>query len=114
MTRGMVVVLGRTGRNFAAGMSGGVAYVLDENGDFDQRCNFDMVDIESLSDDAEAKSIRALVEKHAKLTGSLRATRIHNDWNLYRDKFRKIMPMEYRRVLEATAAETSAKMQAGH
>ena len=114
MTRGIVVVLGRTGRNFAAGMSGGVAYVLDENGDFDQRCNFDMVDIESLSDDEEAKSIRALVEKHAKLTGSLRATRIHNDWNLYRDKFRKIMPMEYRRVLEATAAETSAKMQAGH
>ena len=55
MTRGVVVVLGRTGRNFAAGMSGGVAYVLDEHGDFDQRCNFEMVDVESFSDDAEAK-----------------------------------------------------------
>jgi glutamate synthase (ferredoxin) len=92
MTRGLVVVLGRTGRNFAAGMSGGVAYVLDEEGDFDQRCNFEMVDVESFADADEEKSIHNLIQKHASLTGSARATRILKEWNLYRDKFRKIMP----------------------
>jgi glutamate synthase (ferredoxin) len=113
MTRGVVVVLGRTGRNFAAGMSGGVAYVLDEFGDFEQRCNFEMVDLESFADQAEELSIRGLIDKHKKLTGSTRAGKILKEWNLYRDKFRKIMPLEYRRVLEAAAAETSARMQAG-
>jgi glutamate synthase (ferredoxin) len=114
MTRGVVVVIGRTGRNFAAGMSGGIAYVLDEHGDFDQRCNFEMVDVESFADEAEEKSIRGLIERHRKMTGSTRAAKILREWNLYRDKFKKIMPLEYRRVLEATAAVTSAKMQAGH
>jgi glutamate synthase domain-containing protein 3 len=114
MTRGLVVVLGRTGRNFAAGMSGGVAYVLDEEGDFDQRCNFEMVDVESFADAAEEKSIHNLIDRHARFTGSARATRILKDWNLYRDKFRKIMPLEYRRVLEAAAAKASAGIQAGH
>jgi glutamate synthase (ferredoxin) len=114
MTRGLVVVIGRTGRNFAAGMSGGVAYVLDEEGDFDQRCNFEMVDVESFADAAEEKSMHNLIERHAKLTGSTRAARILRDWNLYRDKFRKIMPLEYRRVLEAAAAKASAGIQAGH
>jgi glutamate synthase (ferredoxin) len=114
MTRGLVVVIGRTGRNFAAGMSGGVAYVLDEEGDFDQRCNFEMVDVESFADAAEEKSVHNLIERHAKLTGSARATRILKDWNLYGDKFRKIMPLEYRRVLEAAAAKASAGIQAGH
>jgi glutamate synthase (NADPH) large chain len=114
MTRGMVVVLGRTGRNFAAGMSGGIAYVLDEDNDFDQRCNFEMVDLESFADTAEEQSVRGVIERHAKLTGSSRATRILKEWKLYRDKFRKVMPLEYRRVLEAGAADTSAKMKAGH
>ena len=114
MTRGLVVVLGRTGRNFAAGMSGGLAYVLDEEGDFDQRCNFEMVDLEGFADAAEEKSIRSLIERHVKQTGSTRASRILKEWNLYRDKFRKVMPLEYRRVMEAAAAEASAKMQAGH
>ncbi|HET9942350.1 MAG TPA: glutamate synthase subunit alpha, partial [Terriglobia bacterium] len=113
MTRGVVVVLGRTGRNFAAGMSGGVAYVLDEFGDFDQRCNFEMVDVESFADEVEEKKIRGLVERHAKLTGSTRAAKIIREWNLYRDKFRKVMPQEYRRVLEAAAAKSSASMQVG-
>jgi glutamate synthase (ferredoxin) len=113
MTRGVVVVLGRTGRNFAAGMSGGIAYVLDEHGDFDQRCNFEMVDVESFADAAEEKSIRGLIERHRKLTGSARAAKIIKEWNLYRDKFRKIMPLEYRRVLEAAAADNTARMQAG-
>jgi glutamate synthase (NADPH/NADH) large chain len=103
MTRGIVVVLGRTGRNFAAGMSGGIAYVLDEDGDFDQRCNKDMVDLEEFADSGEERQIRDLVDKHAKLTGSTRATKIIKDWKLYKDKFRKVMPLEYRRVLEASA-----------
>jgi len=115
MTRGVVVVLGRTGRNFAAGMSGGVAYVLDEAGDFDQRCNFEMVDLESFADESDEQFLRKLIEKHAKLTGSTRATKVIREWNLYRDKFRKIMPLEYRRVLETAAATAaSAGMQAGH
>jgi glutamate synthase domain-containing protein 3 len=95
-------------------MSGGIAYVLDEHGDFDERCNFEMVDKEFFADDGEEKAVRALIEKHAKLTGSTRAKRILKDWNLYRDKFTKIMPLEYRRVLEAAAADTAARMQAGH
>jgi glutamate synthase (ferredoxin) len=109
MTRGIAIILGRTGRNFAAGMSGGVAYVLDELGDFDQRCNFEMVDVESFADSAEEESVRRLIEKHAKLTGSTRAAKILSDWNLYRDRFKKVMPLEYRRVLEAAAA-----VPAGH
>jgi glutamate synthase (ferredoxin) len=98
MTRGTAVILGRTGRNFAAGMSGGIAYVLDELGDFDQRCNFEMVDVESFADFAEEESVRRLIE------------RILNDWVLYRDKFRKVMPLEYRRVLEAAAAAPAGKI----
>jgi glutamate synthase domain-containing protein 3 len=108
MTRGAVVVLGRTGRNFAAGMSGGIAYVLDEDGDFEQRCNLGMVDLESFADMSEEKFVRGLIEKHAKTTGSTRAAKILKDWKLYRDKFRKVMPLEYRRVLEATAAGAAA------
>jgi glutamate synthase (NADPH/NADH) large chain len=104
MTRGTVVILGRTGRNFAAGMSGGIAYVLDEDGDFKQRCNMGMVDLESFADSAEEKMVRDLIEKHQKTTGSTRAGRILKDWKLYRDKFRKVMPLEYRRVLEANNA----------
>jgi glutamate synthase (ferredoxin) len=110
MTRGTAVILGRTGRNFAAGMSGGIAYVLDELGDFDQRCNFEMVDVESFADFAEEESVRRLIERHAKLTRSTRAARILNDWVLYRDKFRKVMPLEYRRVLEAAAAAPAGKI----
>jgi glutamate synthase domain-containing protein 3 len=116
MTRGVVVVLGRTGRNFAAGMSGGVAYVLDEDNEFDQHCNFEMVDLESFADSGEEDSVRRLIQTHAGLTGSARAARILKDWKLYRDKFRKVMPLEYRRVLEASAAASSAsaQMKAGH
>lgn len=104
MTRGTVVILGRTGRNFAAGMSGGIAYVLDEDGDFKQRCNMGMVDLENFADADEEKMVRDLIEKHQKVTGSTRAARILKDWKLYRDKFRKVMPLEYRRVLEANNA----------
>jgi glutamate synthase domain-containing protein 2/glutamate synthase domain-containing protein 3 len=99
MTRGRVVVLGRTGRNFAAGMSGGIAYVIDETGDFAQRCNLEMVDLEPFADEAEEMDVRALIERHAELTGSRRALDILADWATYREKFQKVMPLEYRRVL---------------
>ena len=99
MTRGRVVVLGRTGRNFAAGMSGGVAYVLDEDGDFAQRCNLQMVDLEAIEDDGEEQFVRDLIARHAELTGSTRAQAILEDWKQYRGKLIKVMPLEYRRVL---------------
>jgi glutamate synthase (ferredoxin) len=99
MTRGRVVVLGRPGRNFAAGMSGGVAYVIDEAGDFAQRCNLEMVDLEAFADETEEMEVRSLIERHAELTGSRRALNILADWATYREKFQKVMPLEYRRVL---------------
>jgi glutamate synthase (ferredoxin) len=108
MTRGTVVILGRTGRNFAAGMSGGIAYVLDEDGDFPERCNAEMVDLESFADAHEEHLVRGLIERHREQTGSARAARILDNWKLYRDRFRKVMPREYRRVLEAAAAGTAA------
>jgi glutamate synthase domain-containing protein 3 len=116
MTRGRVVVLGTTGRNFAAGMSGGVAYVLDEDGSFHHRCNLDMVDLESFADIEEEAFVRTLVERHATLTGSTRARTIVENWDSYRTQFVKIMPLEYRRVLEAAAAAAinSKLTQAAH
>jgi glutamate synthase (ferredoxin) len=99
MTRGRVVVLGRTGRNFAAGMSGGVAYVIDEAGDFAQRCNLEMVDLEPFADESEEMEVRILIERHAELTGSQRALDMLADWATYREKFQRVMPLEYRRVL---------------
>ena len=108
MTRGRVVVLGKTGRNFAAGMSGGIAYVIDEEGDFAQRCNLEMVDLETFADPEEERMVRRLIERHAELTGSRRALDVLESWDQYRDKFQKVMPLEYRRVL-ADLMESSAK-----
>ncbi len=127
MTGGIVVVIGRTGRNFAAGMSGGIAYVLDEEGDFDRRCNMAMVELEMVKDENErnrrlfhqldnwtgppavdvmadmtrfdAERLRQLIGNHALWTGSGRAQAILDDWAAYLPKFRKVMPVEYRRAL---------------
>jgi glutamate synthase (ferredoxin) len=99
MTRGLVVVLGRTGRNFAAGMSGGVAYVLDDGSDFAQRCNLQMVDLEGFEDADEEWMLRTLIGRHAAATRSTRARQILDAWPLYGKKFVKVMPLEYRRVL---------------
>jgi glutamate synthase (ferredoxin) len=99
MTGGTVVILGPTGRNFAAGMSGGVAYILDEAGDFATRCNRQMVDLDALDDAAEAARVRALIERHAELTGSQRAQTILADWAAYVGQFVKVMPKDYKRVL---------------
>ena len=102
MTGGLVVVLGRTGRNFAAGMSGGMAYVLDPKGDFPHRCNLDMVDLETLTDEDEAL-VTQLIERHIALTGSERAGEVMDQWGMPAGRFVKVMPRDYKRVLEASA-----------
>ncbi len=100
MTGGVVVVLGLTGNNFAAGMSGGVAYVYDETELFDTRCNLDMVDVETVWDPKDEKDLRAMIENHFRFTGSERARMILENWESRLPLFVKVMPMEYRRVLE--------------
>src|SRR5262249_22800852 len=97
MTGGRVVVLGHTGRNFAAGMSGGIAYVADDAGDFAQRCNLQMVDLEKLQDPEEDSFVRGLIARHVELTQSTRARAILDHWAHYREKFVKVMPLDYRR-----------------
>jgi len=102
MTGGRVVVLGRTGRNFAAGMSGGIAYVLDADSDFSDRCNRGMVDLEKLTDDDDVL-VRQLLTRHAGLTGSTVAQRLLDRWESMHDQFVKVMPRDYKRVLLAEA-----------
>jgi len=99
MTGGRVVILGPTGRNFAAGMSGGVAYVLDEKGDFPSRVNGQMVGIEKLEDAAEIAEVRKLVENHLTYTKSARAKAVLDNWAHSVAKFVKIMPKDYKRML---------------
>jgi glutamate synthase (ferredoxin) len=103
MTGGRVVVLGPTGRNFAAGMSGGIAYVLDVDGTFPGRCNRQMVGLEKLESAAEIEEVFGLIEQHAQLTGSDRARRILKLREEMIPKFVKVMPRDYKRVLEALA-----------
>ena len=102
MTGGRVVILGRTGRNFAAGMSGGIAYVYDEDGSFSERCNTGMAGIEGLLEEDEIE-IRNLLSKHLRYTGSTRAALILEEWKSRKVHFRKVMPVEYRRVLDTRA-----------
>jgi glutamate synthase (NADPH/NADH) large chain len=124
MTGGTIVVLGATGRNFAAGMSGGLAYVLDLEGDFARRCNPAMVELEPLLPESEQHAklapelwhggqsdesiVRRLVENHARYTGSRRAAEILEKWSQYRAKFVKVFPKEYRRALGELAASKKA------
>ena len=121
MTGGTVVVLGATGRNFAAGMSGGIAYVLDERGDFARYCNTAMVTLEPLVAETEQEAklarhlwhlgqsdeaaVKRLIERHARYTGSAQAKRILERWSDYRAKFIKVFPNEYRRALGELAAK---------
>ena len=108
MTGGTVVVLGETGRNFAAGMSGGVAYIYDPEGRFPQNCNPDMVALESATDAADVAVLRELIEKHQQLTGSDVAEAILADWKTSLQSFVKVMPVDYRRALEELAREQAA------
>jgi glutamate synthase domain-containing protein 3 len=105
MTGGVVAVLGRTGRNFAAGMSGGIAYVLDEDGTFESRCNPQLVALETL-EDADVAALRALVEEHGERTGSPVAARLLADWSTALRSFVKVMPNDYRKALEAGVVST--------
>ena len=107
MTGGRVVVLGPTGRNFAAGMSGGVAYVLDVEGAFARNCNKGMVDLEPL-DDEDAKVVHDLVRKHYDLTESKLAWRVLSGWKEIVKRFVKVMPVEYRKVLAAQHLDSDA------
>ncbi|MCK9518102.1 MAG: glutamate synthase large subunit [Dehalococcoidia bacterium] len=100
MTGGRVVVIGRTGRNFGAGMSGGVAYVHDPGGDFATRCNPGMVDLEPLGEEEDLGLVRGLIERHREYTGSTVAAALLSDWPAAASRFVKVMPREYRRVLE--------------
>jgi glutamate synthase (NADPH/NADH) large chain len=141
MTGGCVVVLGRTGRNFAAGMSGGVAYVLDEDGDFERRCNLAMVELQPIVDEDErleeiyhqggdlgshgrvevmhdmtrhdADRLKTLIEKHHRYTGSRRAALILDEWGRFLPKFVKIMPVDYRRALEEMQARWRETQRTG-
>jgi glutamate synthase (ferredoxin) len=101
MTGGKVVILGPAGRNFAAGMSGGVAYVLDEKGDFATRCNMQMVALEKFEDAAESEDVRSMIQRHAEYTRSQRAWKILALWEKYSGMFVKVMPKDYKRVLSA-------------
>ncbi len=139
MTGGVVVVLGNTGRNFAAGMSGGIAYVLDEADDFEQKCNLTMIDLEPIAAEAavmeklsnkgsdlethglvdvmqdmseqDAERLHRLISRHLHYTNSLKAKTILEEWNNWLPKFKKVMPIEYRRALDeltkAAAADTT-------
>jgi glutamate synthase (NADPH/NADH) large chain len=137
MTGGIVVVLGKTGRNFAAGMSGGVAYVLDEAGDFPKLCNMAMVELEPVFSEeminentyhamgdleapgrvdvlanlleSDIERLHILITRHAKLTGSRRAADILANWKIWLPKFRKVMPVEYRRALKELKANANAE-----
>ena len=137
---GIVVVLGETGRNFAAGMSGGVAYVLDETGDFAKRCNMAMVELEPVPEEDDMleklhhhggdimhkgrvdvsedmtrhdeERLYQLISRHKSFTGSARANQILSNWNEYLPKFRKVMPVEYRKALAKMEQERAAIQQA--
>ena len=100
MTNGRLVILGQTGRNFAAGMSGGIAYILDEDGHFSSRCNQEMVDLEALDDPDDIAELKGLIQAHFDYTGSSNAERIINSWPKYIEKFIKVYPRDYRRVIE--------------
>jgi glutamate synthase domain-containing protein 3 len=121
MTGGTVAVLGVTGRNFAAGMSGGIAYVFDEDGGFRSRCNPAMVALEPVLAEGEQEAklerdlwhqgladealLRRLIEQHARYTGSVRAREMLDNWTQYRARFIKVFPKEYRRALTEIVAQ---------
>jgi glutamate synthase (NADPH/NADH) large chain/glutamate synthase (ferredoxin) len=112
MTGGRVVVLGRTGRNFAAGMSGGVAYVLDEDGGFEARCNMGLVGFDEIGE-ADAIELHELMEEHHLRTQSAVAARILSDWEAYLPRFVKVMPHDYKRALLELAAVEDAESTGG-
>ncbi|MDD9948966.1 MAG: glutamate synthase subunit alpha, partial [candidate division Zixibacteria bacterium] len=115
MTGGCVVVIGPVGRNFAAGMSGGVAYVLDEKGVFPGLCNQEMVDLEPLIEEEDIAEVRRLIEAHVRYTGSDRGEDVLARWSELRDAFVKVMPVDYRRALKEMAERAAEEAETnGH
>jgi glutamate synthase (NADPH/NADH) large chain/glutamate synthase (ferredoxin) len=108
MTGGVVVVLGQTGRNFAAGMSGGVAFVLNEFDKFQSRCNFGMVELEKVKAADDKKTLHQMITSHFMHTGSRNAKRILDSWESMLPKFEKVMPVDYKRVLEERKKKAAA------
>jgi glutamate synthase domain-containing protein 3 len=108
MTGGRVVILGETGINFAAGMSGGIAYVFDPERRFDARCNLEMVDLELVADLEDVEELMGMIRRHLKFTKSPRARSILEDWDACLPFFVKVFPMEYRRVLGMMSKEDEA------
>jgi glutamate synthase (NADPH/NADH) large chain len=107
MTKGTVVVLGRAGRNFAAGMSGGVAYVLDVDGNFQRNCNLGMVALDPL-EEKDLSTVRTLIQRHYNYTESVLAWRVLSGWKEFSRKLIRVMPVEYRKVLAAQHLDTDA------
>ena len=108
MTGGTMICLGATGRNFAAGMSGGFAFVLDEDQHFASRCNMDMVALEQMELDQDIKLVRQLIEQHLELTGSPKAKTVIDNWDAMLPKFVKVFPHEFRRVMNERKAKEAA------
>jgi glutamate synthase (NADPH/NADH) large chain len=111
MTGGRVVILGGTGRNFAAGMSGGYAYVLDEDGVFRSQCNMAMIELGPVEDPEEQRWLRERITLHRDLTGSVRAAEILEDWDHRLAQFVKVTPLEYKRALREMAEAKSGESQ---
>jgi len=109
MTGGRTVVLGKTGRNFAAGMSGGIAYVLDEEGDFDFFCNMQMVELSLIEEMADNRELRNLIAAHYRFTKSPKAKNILENWDSYVEKFIRVIPIEYKKVLHDEKIEAVKK-----
>lgn len=109
MTGGRVVILGSTGRNFAAGMSGGIAYVLDMNRDFHSKCNTEMVELGPVKDPHDIAELRNLVENHRHYTGSTVADHVIHEFHHLLPRFVRVMPLDYKRVLEEEAAKAAAE-----
>jgi glutamate synthase domain-containing protein 2/glutamate synthase domain-containing protein 1/glutamate synthase domain-containing protein 3 len=108
MTGGVAVILGRTGRNFAAGMSGGIAYVLDQQGDFPTQVNMEMVELEDLNDVTDQSRVRKMVERHVQYTGSARGQFVLDHWDDLLAKWVKIMPVDYKRALADMQRDSAA------
>jgi len=111
MTSGRAVILGPTGRNFAAGMSGGVAYVYDPDDKFLPNCNLEMVDLEPVEEEADIAELKQLIENHQQYTGSEVAARILDDWETCLTWFKKVIPVDYKRALRELAEEAAAKVK---
>ena len=109
MTGGRVVVLGNTGSNFAAGMSGGIAYVFNEKGDFDYYCNMGMVELSLVEDHSDVNELTDLITRHYQFTGSKKAKMILDDLDKYLSMFIKVIPYDYKKVLQEQKLEEMRK-----